>query len=340
MRISELKCFTVKSPLSEYNRSLHTYAVFVASITLILIYMGGLIKTIEAGLSVPDWPLSYGGWNPPRWFEVESIRAEHGHRLMAQFVGLNILILNYWVWKKTNAEKWFKKLVLWSLITVLIQGLLGGLTVLFYLPVTLSMAHGFTGQMFFLINLSIAVMTSKHWIVPERKLEQKSENVISVHWLINFTVLSLMIQLLLGAWVRHTESGLAIADFPLSNGQIIPQFTDIHIISAFSHRAWAVVVSIMIIWTSIRILKNYSTLISFKKTTLFWLLTLLVQLTLGAFVIWSGRAKYITTFHVPVGALTLGIGYYLFLQTHRLIAPLQVKDNEPVNHLSVETTTT
>lgn len=318
MKISELTCFNYRSPIAEYNRALHVYAVFVAVITLILIYMGGLIKTLEAGLSVPDWPLSYGGWNPPRWFEVESVRAEHGHRLMAQFVGLNIVILNFWVWRKTQAEKWFKYLVLGSLIAVLVQGLLGGLTVLFYLPAGLSMAHGFTGQMFFLINLTIAVMLSKNWIVPEQKVIQ--EKSISIHRLSVLTVISLMIQLLLGAWVRHTESGLAIRDFPLSNGQLIPEFTDIHIISAYSHRVWAVVVSVMIIWTSISIFRNFKNIPTLRRSAIFWIITLSVQLTLGAFVIWSGRAKYITTFHVPVGALTLAIGYYIVLQTHRLIA--------------------
>ena len=319
MKLFDLKCFNEKSPITEYNRALHIYVIFFAVCTLILIYMGGLIKTLNAGLSVPDWPLSWGGFNPPRWTEIETVRAEHSHRLMATFVGLLSIGLNIWVWKKVKTSKWFKWLVTCSLIAVVSQGILGGITVLFYLPDAISMSHATLAQIFLLINISIAVFASNKWVVPQQKIEARTSG-LPVQYIFSATLSTIFIQLILGAWVRHTESGLAIPDFPLSNGQLIPQFTDIHIIAAYSHRVWAMVVSGMIIWSSISVFKNYSDVKPLFKTAIFLLILLCCQVTLGAFIIWTVRSTIITTLHVPVGALTLGTTYYLVLQSFRLIS--------------------
>lgn len=330
MNLSNLIWFTEKRPIITYNRAFHIYAIFFATITVILIYMGGLIKTLEAGLSVPDWPLSYGGLNPPRWLEIETVRSEHGHRLMAMFVGLNAIILTIWAWKYLDATKWFKYLVTCSLVMVIVQGILGGLTVLFFLPDLISMSHAVVAQLFLLINVTIVVFSSKSWVI-DNKVTTTNKSKVSIHSVSVLVTVSIVIQLLLGAWVRHTESGLAIPDWPLSFGYILPVFNDIHIITAFLHRTWAYVVCGMVIWLAIRIYRNHADSSILLKTMSFLLVLIIAQMSLGAMIIFFERSKYITTFHVPVGAMCLATAYFLFLQIHRVFKSSSSVDHEPVH---------
>ena len=120
--------------------ALHRYACLVALCTLGLVFAGALVKSKAAGLSVPDWPTSYGSLNPPGWFQIENIRAEHGHRLIAGIVAILTLILAVWVWRvdPRRPVRWF---AVATFAVVFAQALLGGLTVLFFLPVSISSAH-------------------------------------------------------------------------------------------------------------------------------------------------------------------------------------------------------
>src|SRR4026208_215177 len=79
---------------------LHRFAQFLAACTVVLILAGSLATSHDAGLSVPDWPTSYG-WNmftfpPSMW--VANIFYEHGHRLIASMVGFLTIIMAVWLW--------------------------------------------------------------------------------------------------------------------------------------------------------------------------------------------------------------------------------------------------
>ena len=81
------------------NRWLHRFAVLTALATLGLIGIGGLVTSHEAGMSVPDWPNSYGYnmflFPPSKW--IGGILYEHTHRLLASTVGLLIVALTRWL---------------------------------------------------------------------------------------------------------------------------------------------------------------------------------------------------------------------------------------------------
>src|SRR5215510_11261535 len=112
------------------NIGLHRFALLTACSTAFLIFVGGLVTSNEAGLSVPDWPTTYG-WNMftfpySKW--VGGIFYEHGHRLVASFVGFLTVGLTIWTWMK-ESRKWLRTLSLVALGAVITQGILGGLTV-------------------------------------------------------------------------------------------------------------------------------------------------------------------------------------------------------------------
>src|SRR5262252_2447907 len=121
---------------------LHRFAKFVAGCTVLLVLAGSLVTSTGSGLSVPDWPTTYG-WNmftfpPSKW--VGGIFYENGHRLIASSVGLLTIVLAVWLWR-VDPRLWMKRLGLAALAAVILQGVLGGLTVLFFLPAAISTAH-------------------------------------------------------------------------------------------------------------------------------------------------------------------------------------------------------
>src|ERR687891_3003604 len=112
------------------NLALHRFAVVTACCTALLIFAGGLVTSTESGLSVPDWPTTYG-WSMftfPLDKMVGGIRYEHTHRLIASTVGFLILVLAAWLWR-AEPRAWLRRLGYAALAAVIVQGVLGGITV-------------------------------------------------------------------------------------------------------------------------------------------------------------------------------------------------------------------
>src|SRR5688572_25978876 len=203
-----------------HHMGLHRFALFTACSTAFLIFAGGLVTSTGSGLAVPDWPLSYGMFFPPM---VGGIFYEHGHRMVAAFVGLLTTILTIWICIKEE-RTWVRRLSVGAFIAVLTQGLLGGLTVRYLLPTWISMTHACLAQTFFCLTIGLAMFTSRGWKRGLPVLKERHEN-LRLPVLCAITTGAVYVQLILGALMRHTQSGLAIPDFPLALGGIIPPFT-------------------------------------------------------------------------------------------------------------------
>ncbi|MDE3059294.1 MAG: COX15/CtaA family protein [Bacteroidota bacterium] len=336
-----------------YHKGLHRYSVILAVCTFGLIFAGGLVTSTGSGLSVPDWPNTYGYFMFafPIDKMVGGIVYEHTHRLIASVVGMLTVILAIWLGRKEE-RKWLRVLGYVAVGAVIAQGVLGGLTVLFLLPVSISVGHATLAQTFFAIVCSIALFTSKWWgESPKLKVQNsKSEGSevyrrgVKLVWLSIGTTAVVYIQLILGALMRHTHSGLVVPDFPLAWGQLFPslspdaianyntqlinanlwlaadgQVTAGQIVIHMLHRLWAVVVAIMIVWTSVTILRNRSSIVPRVRSFAYYLLGLIIlQVTLGAFTVLTRKAVDITTLHVAVGALILVTCVLLSLHTIRI----------------------
>ena len=140
------------------------FAKLVAALTLLLIAAGGMVTSTGSGLSVPDWPTTYG-WNMftfplSKW--VGGIRYEHFHRLVASTVGFLTIILAVWTWR-VDTRRWVRSLGWACLGAVVLQGLLGGLTVLLKLPPAVSIGHAGLAQIFFCLTVMLALVTSPGW---------------------------------------------------------------------------------------------------------------------------------------------------------------------------------
>src|SRR6476646_1070871 len=143
---------------------LHRFSKVVVAATILLLLAGSLVTSTGSGLSVPDWPTTYG-WNmftfpPSKW--VGGIFYEHGHRLIASGVGFLTIILTTWLWL-SESRRWVRWLGVAALAAVITQGVLGGLTVLFFLPAAISTAHAALAEIFFCLVVSIALFTAPSW---------------------------------------------------------------------------------------------------------------------------------------------------------------------------------
>src|SRR5882762_5258748 len=144
---------------------LHRFSKLVVASTVLLILAGSLVTSHDAGLSVPGLPTSYG-WNmftfpPSMW--VANILYEHGHRLIASGVGFLAIIMAVWLWL-AEPRRWLRWFGVAALGSVVAQGVLGGLTVLFFLPAAISTAHAGLAEIFFCMTVAIAIFTSPGWI--------------------------------------------------------------------------------------------------------------------------------------------------------------------------------
>src|SRR5208337_2892756 len=143
-----------------YNPWLHRYAILVTLATFLLVIAGALVTSNDAGLSVPDWPTSFGSFRMPRM--VGGIMYEHGHRMIAGTVGILTILLAIWVWRR-DSRRWVRWTGFAAVMAVLAQAILGGITVLWFLPVAISAAHATLAQIFFCLGASLDFFTGPDW---------------------------------------------------------------------------------------------------------------------------------------------------------------------------------
>ncbi|HEY7291434.1 MAG TPA: COX15/CtaA family protein [Vicinamibacterales bacterium] len=296
---------------------MHRFAKFLAACTVLLILAGSLVTSHDAGLSVPDWPTSYG-WNmftfpPSMW--VANIFYEHGHRLIASSVGFLTIIMTVWLWL-AEPRRWMRWLGVAALGAVIAQGLLGGLTVKYFLPPSVSTAHAGLAEIFFCMTVAIALFTSPGWVSPPAGFQPIDDE--RLRKLATATTVCIYIQILIGATMRHTGAGLAIPDFPLMFGHLIPDHWDARIAIHFAHRVGALVVAGMIVTTALDIWRRHTERVELAQPALLLIILVVIQATLGAVTVLSRRQPWINSLHVVGGALVLTTSLVITLRVWKI----------------------
>ena len=192
-----------------YKAWLHQYTQFVALAAFFLIIAGGLVTSTGSGLSVPDWPLSYGQVFPPM---IGGIRFEHTHRLMAALVGFLTLGLMILILIKEN-NPLIRAFGILAFISVVLQAVLGGLTVIYLLPTPISVFHACLGQTFFCVVAAIVLFTSSGWSKSRIIASPRAE---SLQRLLIVTTIFIYLQLIAGAIVRHSPGSTIRYHFALA----------------------------------------------------------------------------------------------------------------------------
>jgi cytochrome c oxidase assembly protein subunit 15 len=300
--------------------ALHRFAVLTAIATALLLAAGGLVTSTGSALSVPDWPLSFGQVFPEM---RDGVLFEHGHRLIASGVGLLVVALAVWIGRR-EPRRWVRRLGFAAVAAVVLQGLLGGLTVLMRLPLAVSVAHSCLGQAFFCIVVTIAAVTSPRW--PRREDSPAAGRVTApVAAAAGATAGILFLQLVLGALVRHTGSGLAIPDFPLAFGRLVPPTMEGQIGIAFLHRAGAVLAAAAVLITATLGIRRHRTAPSLVIPSIAMTALTALQIALGGATVLTGLAVVPATAHVVTGAILLATSVLLALRAARMAGAARVE---------------
>ncbi len=182
-------------------RWLHRWAVLTVCATLVLLTLGAVVTTFRVGMADPVWPtypwhLLLVEWEEPR----PGFLVEHSHRLAGYVVGCCVIVLAVGLWLG-QPRRWLTALGLAALLAVIVQGLLGGFRVVLHewLGQALSLIHGFFAQIVFALLVSLAVFTSPGWNVAADEVAPPRLRRLAL-----FTAGLLLVQVLLGGFVRHT----------------------------------------------------------------------------------------------------------------------------------------
>lgn len=277
------------------NPWLHRYADLLAVCTLFLVVAGASVTSKEAGLSVPDWPLSYGQVMPQM---TGGVFFEHGHRMVATFVGVLTIGLAVWL-TRVDPRPWMRKLGWIALGAVILQGLLGGLTVLLLLPPPVSVSHACLAQLFFSTTVAIAVFTSRSWQLGPQMVDDYGRP--SLRSLAILTPSLVLVQIALGAAFRHGAIGV------------------------MAHVIGAMVVSLVILMVGVFVLHQFPNHPALRPAAIALLGVTLVQVCLGMGAYYARLAAkerplamvLTTVAHVATGALTLAASIVLAIQIRR-----------------------
>ena len=236
---------------------------------------------------------------------VGGIKYEHAHRMIAEFIGLLIIIMAVWT-QRLERRKWMRVLGWIALAAVVGQGILGGITVLNLLPWSISTAHATLAQTIFCVMIAMALFTSREWLQDSEPIAEH-DLTPSTPRLAALTALCVWVQLGLGAAFRH--SGI----------KLLP------------HLVGACVVTWLLCWTVVRMLTRYGNIPQLRKPAQLLLALLMVQLGLG-FASYITRLQWMidppqpttgivisTVSHVAGGALVLAVSVVLAIQGYRMI---------------------
>ena len=301
------------------NRGLNRFAILVACATFFLIIAGALVTSNDAGLATPDWPLSNGQVFPKM---VGNLFWEHGHRMVATTVGILTIVLLFYILLKEK-RSWVRKLGFFALLAVVAQGLLGGLTVKLMLPLAVSSAHATLAQLFFCTTVSIAVFTSRSWIEATPIYEDK--NNLPLRYLCTGALVTIFLQLILGATLRHSATW--------------DQHPPVELILA--HIGGAVAVTLMLGSTSLSVLRRHPETRFLTRPAIVALVLLVIQLGLGIAAYMTRLASpndpqplnpmiSITVAHVACGALVFVTTIILTLRTYRVLPASESVGSEQV----------
>lgn len=293
----------------------------VAVSVFFLLVAGALVTSTGSGLAVPDWPLSYGKLMPPM---VGGILYEHGHRMIAAavatMVGLQILFLGF-----GRTDRATFRLGLGAFGAILAQAVLGGLTVIFLLPPAISSAHAGLAQIVFALTATIALRTSLFWARFTAEAPRAGASPTALAQASRLALLAAgatYVQVLLGAIVRHTGAGLAIPDWPLSFGKVLPTGADWSadgVLAHFVHRTFAWAVAALVVAAALA-LRKLGAVPGLRLLASLWLVLLAVQVTLGATSVWTAKAVWATSAHLAVGGLLWIAGVLAAVLLARLAA--------------------
>ncbi len=285
-----------------------TQATAVAVFLLLLV--GGLVNPTGSSLACPDWPLCYGSAFPDM---KGGILYEHSHRLLATAVGVLTIIMTWLVLRARRpgapGAGRVRVLTMIALPLVLVQGALGGVTVLLKLPMIVTLTHLVNSMFFFALVLTIAWHLSPQAAVSAPRPDTGPAR----RWIVVAGVL-VIAQILLGGIVRHTKSASACRELPLCGDSLWP--TQLHPSARIhmAHRLFGVIVALVVISVAVQVYRRARKAghVRLARLALLAPLLVLAQVTLGVLNVYFELPLSLVTAHLGGAALLFALHVWMF----------------------------
>jgi len=348
---------------------LHLYCIALVAATFVLIFKGGRVTSLDAGLAVPDWPgtFGYNMFLAPLdvWYHETGTFVEHSHRLLGSLVGMLTIGLLVWAWVGRRERPGLFKLALVLLPLVILQGLMGGFRVTEQSRL-LAGVHGVVGQLFLGLTVLAAAMTGAAWhrlrgsgrdAVDSRAATRPgptpspapgargdtAKQPAPVRHLAVALLVFVIVQLILGAAVRHAPADRAIPDWPLHLGSIIPPVSQAATDARFSeligadrvvegplvwqvwlqlaHRVGAYVLSGFAVFAVIALVRRLRGRVEVIGPVLVFAALLSLQVLIGVSVVLTDTDPSIATLHQTIGATLLATVTWLTIRVYLVTVP-------------------
>jgi len=286
-----------------YHPGVHKYALFVVCWTAGLLTAGALVTSNDAALAVSDWPTSFGSFFPPLRYLTGGALIEHTHRVIAAILGIWIIVLAA-VLARYDERPWLKRFGYVAVLGVIVQGVLGGLTVLKLLHYWLPVMHACTAEIMFAMLVSIAFFTSR-WYVQD--LPQYADATSpTIYSIVTFNAMVIFLQVLLGAGFRHGY------------------------MSYSPHVIWSLVVLLSVIWTAATLRRRFPAVKAIARARVLLHILVGVQILLGLGSLWSRLTTAdapqpmpvmiaFTVVHTVFGAILFATSIVTVLICYRLV---------------------
>jgi heme A synthase len=275
--------------------------------TLALIALGGYVHNTGASLACPDWPLCFGQVLP----KMEGIVAiEHSHRLLASFVGLLCIAMLWLARSFRQANSAVYKMSIYALLAVILQGILGGVTVLMKISPLVSTLHLALSQIFFAMILYLWIKSRPQGYPELQASPRPSSKALKI---LGLATVLLYLQILIGAAIRHTGAGAACGLGPAYSLLCMDAYTggvtlwpdqtpsQFHVF----HRYFGIIMVGIIVWATLPLLKwarahklGHVRVLGIASHAI-----VLIQVLLGILTVWTYIGTAATTLHLVFAGL-------------------------------------
>lgn len=288
--------------------------VTVAAMFLVL-QAGALVSKTGSGDGCGDsWPMCHGEWLPPLQFHS---LVEYGHRLISALAGILVIWMAIAVWRRFKDRAEIRLLIPTAVGVLLLQGWLGAMAVMWPQPKTVLALHFGISLIAFAAVLLPTILLMQ-W---ERGTTHRDKPLgTSLRRWIWFSLIYAYMVVYTGAYVRHTGANTACPDWPLCNGQWVPELSGLVGIH-FGHRVASALLVALLVW-----LVRLAAGVRKERPDIYWgsvvaLVTVVLQALSGGLSVLTQLAVAPVMLHSVLITLLFGAISYLCLQSMPERAP-------------------
>jgi cytochrome c oxidase assembly protein subunit 15 len=313
-KVITVKLIYSKGWVNILNKKLKLFSILTTIGMVIVLLQGALVTKTGSGQGCGDsWPLCHGELIPESITTIETI-IEYSHRIVSSILGIMVIVLAIWTWKKFPRVRETKFLAIISILFIVFQGLLGAAAVMWgQSSAVLALHFGFSLVSFASVLLLTILVFEQDQVDLSKSPQLTKRFKRSIYFI--FTYLYLVVYT--GALVRHTDSSLACNGWPLCNGQLIPSLTNINIAVQFGHRLAAALLFFIILALAIHVSRHYKAEGALRYTVSISLILVTVQVLSGAYVVFTYMSLLSAMLHAFLITCLFGAISYLVMLTSR-----------------------